>query len=124
MAGKPGTPRYGRYPNYHDGKPAADGTNTLTLQSEDSEYLEQHFLYDPSQRAREMGTTLGQAPQKMAGYQHRLYEAPANHDAFEGGDAHLSNVDERKALDNTIFSIKCEYADDQQHNWSSSERTA
>lgn len=122
MAGRAGTPRFGDYGGEHESKPNAQGQDTLDLQSGDG-FEEQHFLYDPTQRSRQMGTTLGDAPQKMAGYQKHQYEAMCNHDGFEGGDAHLISLDERKVLDNTIFSVDCVYADDFQHNFDSSERS-
>lgn len=123
MAGKPGTVRYGDYGDEHRSKPDAHGRDQLMMQ-DDGPFIEQHYLYDPTQRSREMGSTLGDKPGDMAGYQHRMYEAPSNHDGFEGGDAHLSNLDERKVLDTTIFSVPCVYADDFQRNFDSDERTA
>lgn len=123
MSGHPGTVRFGDYGEEHKGKPDAEGRDELELQSDDS-FTEQHYLYDPTQRARSMGSTLGDKPGDMAGYQRLLYEAPSNHDGFEGGDGHLVNLDERKVLDNTIFSAPCVYADDFQHNFNSDERTA
>lgn len=123
MAGRAGTPRFGSYDPEHEGKPNSQGQNTLDLQSGET-FREQHFLYDPTQQAREMGTTLGQAPGDMAGYQHHLYEAMCNHDGFEGGDSHLVSLDERKVLESTVYTAPCVYADDNYKTFSSDERTA
>lgn len=123
MAGRPGTPRVGEYRSSHESKPDASGESVLDLQNFEK-FREQHFLYDPSQAARPSGTTLGGKPGDMAGYQKRMYEAPSNHDGFEGGDSHLVVLDERKVLENHIYSVRCEYADDEQRIWSSDERSA
>lgn len=124
MAGKPGTARFGDYGGEHESKPDTSGRDRLTLQANGEAFVEQHFLYNPTQRSRVMGSTLGDAPGSMAGYTKRMYEAPCNHDGFEGGDARLINLDERKVLDTTIYSQHCVYADDFQRNFDSDERTA
>lgn len=124
MPGHPGTVRFGDYPNWHE-QESPDGSGKEVLRSQaDGDFVEQHFMFNPAEGGRSMGTTLGDAPAQMYDHQKQQYEAPCNHDGFSGGDAHLTNMDEFKVLRNTLNSVKCEYADDQQHNWNSDERTA
>ncbi len=123
MSGHPGTVRVGEYSDLHSSKPGADGTNKLHTQSNGKFFEEQHFLFDESQVARPSGTTLGGKPQDMAGYQEHMYEAPCNHDGFIGGSTIVLQMDERKILENTIFSQKCEYADDEYKTFQSEERS-
>lgn len=112
MAGKPGTPRFGSYGNDHESKPNANGQNKVDSQADGSYFTEQHYLYNPAQQSR----NVGQAPAKYYDEQKQQYDAPCNHDGFEGGDIHLVNMDERKVLDLTIFSQKIECADDEGYN--------
>lgn len=124
MAGHAGTVRSGEYADLHNDKPDAKGRNKLHTQANGKYFEEQHALFDPTQFARPSGTTLGGKPGDMAGYQEHMYEAMCNHDGFIGGNTTLLNMDEQKILNNTIFSAECEYADDEQKNWQSDERTA
>lgn len=128
MAGYPGTPRFGTYQDQHVKKTDSNGESQVQLQTSNGttpdEFSEVHFLYNPNLRGREMGTTLGQAPGEYYERVPRGYDAPANHDGFFGGDAHLMNVDERKVLNNYIESTRIVCADDFQRNWNSDERTA
>lgn len=124
MPGHPGTVRFGDYPNWHESeKPGADGREKLRSQA-DGDFIEQHFLFNPAEQGRAMGTTLGDKPGDSYSHQKQQYEAAANHDGFTGGDAHLTNLDEYKVLRNTLNSVKCEYSDYEQNISNSSERTA
>lgn len=91
----------------HEAKPNANGQNKLDMQT-DGPFIEQHQLYNPAQKSRDVG----QSPAKYYTPENNQYEAPCNHDSYEGGDAHLSNLDEQKVLRNTVFAIKIECADD------------
>lgn len=108
MSGHPGTPRFGVPADMHNGKPNDSGQNVLNLQTSDDAFKEQHALYNPAQKSR----GVGQDPAKYYVVERNAYEAPCNHDDYEGGDAHISNLDEQKVLRNTVFAIPIECADD------------
>jgi len=84
-----------------------DGASKLDLQL-DGPFLETHFLYNPAQMARPVGGDPGDYYDR----EKQQYEAPSNHDGFTGGDAHVMNLDERKVLDNYIYNVKIECADE------------
>lgn len=107
MAGHPGTPRFGVPADMHNGDPNANGQNVLNLQTSDDAFKEQHALYNPAQKSR----GVGQDPAKYYVVEKNAYEAPCNHDDYEGGDAHISNLDEQKVLRNTVFAVPIECAD-------------
>jgi len=123
MAGRPGSVHVGKYDVDVRDKPNDNGRNNLQLQTDDT-FIEQHTLYDPSQFARDMGTTMGGAPQRGYEPDPRIYAAECNHDAFQGGDAHLLNLDEGKVICDTVFAVPVVYAGDQQKIFNSDERTA
>lgn len=108
MAGRPGTARFGRYLQDHESKPNASGENKVDSQNDGDRFVEQHFLYNPSQKSRDVGSP----PAKYYDQGSQEYCAPANHDGFDGGDGHISNLDERKVLDLTIYSTAIECADE------------
>lgn len=112
------------YEDDHEYKPNANGINEVDTQVDDVTFREQHYLFNPSQYSRDMGSTLGDAPGKYYQADGLDYCAPANHDGFMGGDAHLENLDEKKVLDRTIYSVPMICADDWQRNFDSTERTA
>lgn len=109
MSGSPGTPRFGDYSNKHKKKTTSQGDSSIALQ-DDGDFDEIHYSYNPDQQASAVG-----APRKKY-FQtvERQYDAPSNHDGWFGGDAHLINVDERKVLDNYLYSQKITCADDEQ----------
>lgn len=111
MAGKAGTPRFGMNPDEHPGKTSINGVSKVTLPV-DGMYTEIHFAYNPAQKSREMGTTRGGNPGKDYEKDRREPDYMSNHDGYAGGDIHLMNLDERKVLQNTIYSVNCEYEDD------------
>ena len=112
MSGKAGTPRFGVNPSIHpDGyKAGPDGMGKVTLPI-DGPWLETHFAYNPAQRSRDMGTTRGGNPGKDFDATKREADYMSNHDGYMGGDIHMMNLDERKVLQSTIYSVKCEWAD-------------
>jgi hypothetical protein len=122
MAGRPGTPRFGAYAQPHEGKPDANGQDRLDVQA-DGPFIEQHYLFNPAQRSREMGTTLGDAPGKVYQADERIYCADANHDGFVGGDLHLNSLDEKKVLDDTVYSVPIVQCDDEYRTFGSDERS-
>jgi len=111
MAGKAGTPRFGMNPDEHPGKTSVNGVSKVNLPF-DGDYTEIHFAYNPAQKSRDMGTTRGGDPGKNYMLDRREPDYMSNHDGYAGGDIHLMNLDERKVLQNTIYSVKCEYTDD------------
>lgn len=110
MAGKAGTPRFGMNPDEHPGKTSDNGVSKVNLPF-DGDYTEVHFTYNPAQKSRDMGTTRGGDPGSSYVRDRREPDYMSNHDGYAGGDIHLMNLDERKVLQNTIYSIKCEYDD-------------
>src|SRR5260221_13728858 len=119
MPGYPGTPRFGIPIDVHSGKPDAAGRNRLAIQNEEGSFVEQHQLLNPAQKSREVGSP----PGKSYDEEPNQYEAPCNHDDYEGGDVHISNLDELKVLKNTIYAVKVKCADDCQNISGSDERS-
>jgi hypothetical protein len=114
MAGKAGTVRFGMNPDEHPGPTSNDGVSKVILPY-DGPYTEIHFAYNPSMKSREMGTTRGGDPGKDYVRDKREADYMSNHDGYSGGDIHLMNMDERKVLNNTVYSAKCEYAGDSEN---------
>jgi len=111
MAGKAGTARFGVNPSIHPAEHAGpDGMGTIKTPI-DGPWVETHFAYNPAQASRPMGTTRGGDPGKDFDQTYRQADYMSNHDGYLGGDLHLMNLDERKVLNNTIYSIGCEWAD-------------
>ena len=123
MPGHPGTPRYGTPFDNHVNKTGADGTSELSTPV-DGPFRESHFLYNPAEKARDMGSTPGDAPGKVFVHRKQQYEAVANHDGYDGGDLHLLQMDERKVLNDCIQNVNIEVAEDQFQTFSSDERAA
>lgn len=119
MPGYPGTPRFGEYSDKHKKKTDSQGDSQIQLQDGNGKFDEVHFAYKPSQQSREVG----QPPKKYFETTDRQYDAICNHDGWFGGDAHLSNLDERKVLENYIYSTKIECADDMQDIDGTDERS-
>jgi len=122
MAGKAGTPRFGMNPDEHPDKTSTDGVSYMDLPF-DGNYKEIHFAYNPAQRSRDMGTTRGGDPGKDYVKDVRDFDYMSNHDGYAGGDVHLMNLDERKVLQHTIYSAKCEYAEDLDNGTAPSQTT-
>jgi hypothetical protein len=111
MAGKAGTARFGMNPDEHPDKTSVNGVSRMNLPF-DGDYTEIHFAYNPAQKSRDMNTTRGGNPGKDYVLDRREPDYMSNHDGYAGGDIHLMNLDERKVLANTIYSVKCEYTSD------------
>lgn len=111
MAGKAGTVRFGINPDEHPVKTDANGVSKVNLPF-DGDYTEVHFVYNPSQRSRDMSSTRGADPGRDYVKDRRDTDYMSNHDGYAGGDIHLMNLDERKVLQNTIYSVACEYDSD------------
>lgn len=113
MSGKAGTPRFGVNPSIHPDnyKAGPDGMGKITTPM-DGPWTETHFAYNPAQKSRAMGTTRGADPGKDFETTKRESDYMSNHDGYLGGDLHLMNLDERKVLQTTIYSVHCEYDDD------------
>lgn len=126
MAGHAGTARFGEYSDDHNGKPDVHGQNKVMTTSDEITYTEQHYLYNPAEMGRDVSTPPGQAPGKYYIHLPQQYDAPSNHDGLSGGDVHLTVLDERKVLENTIYSTKIECADINGYRapFQSSERSA
>jgi len=120
MPGRPGTPRFGVPKDLHTAKPDVNGRDVLPLQVADDHFNEQHQLLNPAQLSR----TPPAPPGKAYVVEDNQYEAPCNHDDYEGGDAHISQLDEFKVLRNTVLSVKVKFSDDMQHIHGSDEATA
>jgi hypothetical protein len=112
MSAHPGTARFGVNTTIHPDKFKAgtDGMGKIVLPIGEPE-VETHFVYDPSQASRPMGTTRGGNPGKDFDAEHRQADYMANHDGYVGGRTVNLNLDERKVLHNTIYSVECEWAD-------------
>jgi hypothetical protein len=110
MPGKAGTVRFGINPPVHEEKASADGVSRVDLQI-DGPWQELHYAYNPSQYSRPMGSTRGADPGKDNADVKRQADYMSNHDGYLAGDIHLLNNDERKILDNHIYSVNCEWAD-------------
>src|SRR3954462_2263862 len=111
MAGTPGTPRFGTNADQTPTSTGADGTSTLTLPKRGNKWTETHFLYNPAQKSRVMGTTRGDDPGHDNTDVEHQSNYMCNHVGFLGGTATLMSLDERKVLDNKISSVECEWAD-------------
>jgi hypothetical protein len=111
MSGTPGTPRFGINPDQTPDHTDGVGISHMKLQKDGGTFTEYHFSYNPAQKSRAMGTTRGADP----GHDYTDVEHQANymcnHDAYMGGTTVIMNMDERKVLTNTIYSIHCEWAD-------------
>jgi hypothetical protein len=112
MSAHPGTARFGVNTTIHPDKYKAgvDGMGKI-ITPEDGPVVETHFVYNPAQASRPMGTTRGGDPGKDFDKQHRQADYMANHDGYVAGDLHLMSLDERKVVQNTIYSVGCEWAD-------------
>ena len=112
MSARAGTPRFGINKDLHPGRNHAgpDGMGKIELPI-DGPYVETHFSYNPAQASRPMGTTRGSDPGKDFVQQTRQADYMSNHDGYLGGDIHLLNLDERKVLQSTIYSVHCKWAD-------------
>jgi len=97
-------------PDEHPGHTSENGVNTL-LTPMDGPWTEIHFAYNPGQKSREMGSTRGADPGKDYVKDRREPAYMSNHDGYTGGDLHLMNLDERKVLSNTIYSVGCEFSE-------------
>lgn len=110
MSGHAGTPRFGMNPDIHpDDSAGTDGMGTIQTPV-DGPWKETHFEYNPAQVSRPMGTTRGGDPGKDFVRAPHQADYMSNHDGYIAGDMHLMNLDERKVLENTIYSTNCEYA--------------
>lgn len=111
MAGTPGTPRFGVSADQTPTKTAADGTSKMKLQKDGGTFTEYHFMYNPAQKSRAMGTTRGGDPgHDNVDVEHQS-NYMCNHDGYMGGTTTIMNLDERKVLTNAIYSVECEWAD-------------
>lgn len=111
MTGTPGTARFGILPDQTPDHTNSNAVSHLTLQKSGGNFTEYHFAYNPAQRSREMGTTRGSNPGHDNVYEEHQCNYMCNHDSFMGGNTTVMNMDERKVLHNTIYSIGCEWAD-------------
>lgn len=110
MSGKAGTVRFGSNPDIHPDKASADGISKMDTQIGDK-WTEIHFAYNPSQKSRSMSSTRGGDPGKDNENEIRQADYMSNHDGYLGGSNILSNLDERKVLNDTIYAINCKWAD-------------
>lgn len=124
MAGRGGTPRFGVNRDVHSSETDSNGQSEFKTQNDGEVFNEIHYAYNPGMLSRSMGDTEGAAPGKEYQQVPRQADYPCNHDGYDGGQYHITNLDERKVLDNTIMSTKVVFADDLQHNFNSDERTA
>jgi len=83
----------------------------MKLQKDGGTFTEYHFSYNPSQKSRAMGTTRGADPGKDNETVEHQANYMCNHDGYMGGLNTISNLDERKVLENHIYSVECEWAD-------------
>lgn len=111
MSGTPGTPRFGILPDQTPDHTDNNGISHMSLQKSGGTFTEYHFTYNPAQKSRAMGTTRGGNPgHDFVSIEHQA-NYMCNHDGFMGGNNVVSNLDERKVLTNTIYSVTCEWAD-------------
>lgn len=111
MAGTPGTARFGINTDATPDNTSSSGTSHLTLPKNGSSWTETHFLYNPAQKSRAMGTTRGADPGKDNTDVEHQSNYMCNHDGFLGGHNAVTNLDERKVLENKIYSVECAWAD-------------
>lgn len=111
MSGHAGTPRFGVNPNDHIGDTSASGMSKVRLPKAGGTWTETHFAYNPAQKSRSMGTTRGGDPGQDFTEVKRMGDYVCNHDGYMGGSNVVLNLDERKNLENTIYSVECEYTD-------------
>lgn len=116
MAGGPGTPRFGMNRDIHSDTDSR-GQSTIDLPV-GGPFVETHFAYNPVQESREMGTTPGGEPGQMWDRAKMQADYMCNHDGYVSGNRTLSNLDERKVLQNTIYSVDCEYDEDSPNGYS------
>lgn len=107
MSGGPGTPRFGTNPDVHTDKTSASGISHISVGEAGERQTETHYAYNENLGGRSMG----EAPGDGFDVQDRQADYPCNHDGYMGGNARLSNLDERKVLDNHIASVKIEFSD-------------
>lgn len=112
MSGTPGTARFGINPDVTPDKTNSVGISHLSLPKTGGDFAETHFMYNPAQLSRPMGTTQGGAPGQHWEMEPHQYNAMCNHDGFFGGNNVVINMDERKVLHNSIYALPCEYAED------------
>lgn len=122
MAGRPGTARFGVNPEIHEGKTNDSGISKVGLPI-DGPWTETHFMYNPGQVSRDMGSTRGSDPQEKWIQVPRQSDYFCNHDGYIGGDVHLMNLDERKVFETGLYSIDCEYAEDSPNGYAPSQTT-
>lgn len=111
MAGTPGTPRFGVNPDVTPDKTNSVGISHLSLPKTGGDFAETHFMYNPAQVSRDMGSTQGGSPK--GGFEPVEHQSNymCNHDGFFGGSNIVINMDEHKVLTNTIWSQGIEYAE-------------
>ena len=112
MSGTPGTARFGVNPDATPDHTNSAGISHMTLPKSGGTFTETHFLYNPVQRSRGMGSTEGTAPGQMWMPIEHQANYMCNHDGYMAGNNVVANLDERKVLTNTIYSIGCEYTDE------------
>lgn len=117
MAGTPGTARFGVNADQTPTTTGADGTSTLTLPKSGNKWTETHFLYNPAQKSRAMGSTRGEDPGHDFDYVEHQSNYMCNHDGFMGGTSTLMSLDERKVLENKIYSVECESEGSSDNGW-------
>lgn len=119
MAGTPGTARFGANPYIYPDHTNDSGISHVNTPM-DGPWTETHFVYNPGQKSRPMGTTRGGNPGQS--YQHVEHQSNymCNHDGYIGGDMHLMNLDERKVLTNKLYSVPCEYSDSSSNGYAPS----
>lgn len=124
MSGRGGSPRFGVNKNVHEEATDSNGASSFTTQNDGEVFTEVHYAYNPALAARPMDTTEGGKPGQYYQVVPRQADYMCNHDGYDGGQYHITNLDERKVVDNTIMAVKIECADDMQHIFGSDERTA
>src|ERR1041385_252650 len=103
MTGTPGTARFGVLPDEMPDHTNTSGISHMNLQKSGGTFTELHFMYNPAQRSREMGTTRGGNPGHDFEYEEHQCNYMCNHDGFMGGKATVMNLDDRTVLHNTIY---------------------
>ena len=119
MAGTPGTARFGVNPDVTD-KTNDSGISHMQLPKSGGTFTETHFLYNPAQLSREMGSTEGAAPKQGFQTVEHQHNYMCNHDGYMAGNNVVANLDERKVLTNSIYSVDCEYAEDSPNGYAPS----
>lgn len=117
MTGTPGTARFGVNPDQTPDHTGNNGVSHMNLQKSGGTFTEYHFSYNPAQRSREMGSTRGGNPGSQFQTVEHQCNYMCNHDGYMGGNNVVANLDERKALHNTIYSQSFEVAEDSASGW-------